>query len=146
MAELYSEEQIDKLSKYEKVLDKWVDMIDDAATVDVKKNSDFRKVRILLETINTSTESIHKAAANKAKADANKNNEESNKLLVAIALKELASDRNIQHDDSSRPHISSVRSAIISLLAPVLMAFSSRPSSSVPWPTSPETATTSQLL
>ena len=102
MAELYSEEQIDKLSKYEKVLDKWVDMIDDAATVDVKKNSDFRKVRILLETINTSTESIHKAAANKAKADANKNNEESNKLLVAIALKELASDRNIQHDDSSR--------------------------------------------
>jgi hypothetical protein len=38
----------------------------------------------------------------KAKADANKNNEESNKLLVAIALKELASDRNIQHDDSSR--------------------------------------------
>lgn len=77
-------------------------MIDDAATVDVKKNSDFRKVRILLETINTSTESIHKAAANKAKADANKNNEESNKLLVAIALKELASDRNIQHDDSSR--------------------------------------------
>ena len=102
MAELYSEEQIDKLSKYEKVLDKWVDMIDDAATVGVKKNSDFRKVRILLETINTSTESIHKAAANKAKADANKNNEESNKLLVAIALKELASDRNIQHDDSSR--------------------------------------------
>ena len=102
MAELYSEEQIDKLSKYEKVLDKWVDLIDDAATVDVKKNSDFRKVRILLETINTSTESIHKAAANKAKADANKNNEESNKLLVAIALKELASDRNIQHDDSSR--------------------------------------------
>ena len=102
MAELYSEEQIDKLSKYEKVLDKWVDMIDDAATVDVKKNSDFRKVRILLETINTSTESIHKAAANKAKADANKNNEESNKLLVAIALKELASDRNIQFDDSSR--------------------------------------------
>ena len=102
MAELYSEEQIDKLSKYEKVLDKWVDMIDDAATIDVKKNSDFRKVRILLETINTSTESIHKAAANKAKADANKNNEESNKLLVAIALKELASDRNIQHDDSSR--------------------------------------------
>ena len=102
MAELYSEEQIDKLSKYEKVLDKWVDMIDDAATVDVKKNSDFRKVRILLETINTSTESIHKAAANKAKADTNKNNEESNKLLVAIALKELASDRNIQHDDSSR--------------------------------------------
>lgn len=102
MAELYSEEQIDKLSKYEKVLDKWVDMIDDAATVDVKKNSDFRKVRILLETINTSTESIHKAAANKAKADANKNNEESNKLLVAIALKELASDKNIQHDDSSR--------------------------------------------
>ena len=102
MAELYSEEQIDKLSKYEKVLDKWVDMIDDAATVDVKKNSDFRKVRILLETINTSTESIHKAAANKAKADANKNNEESNKLLVAIALKEIASDRNIQHDDSSR--------------------------------------------
>ena len=102
MAELYNEEQIDKLSKYEKVLDKWVDMIDDAATVDVKKNSDFRKVRILLETINTSTESIHKAAANKAKADANKNNEESNKLLVAIALKELASDRNIQHDDSSR--------------------------------------------
>lgn len=102
MAELYSEEQIDKLSKYEKVLDKWVDMIDDAATVDVKKNNDFRKVRILLETINTSTESIHKAAANKAKADANKNNEESNKLLVAIALKELASDRNIQHDDSSR--------------------------------------------
>lgn len=102
MAELYSEEQIDKLSKYEKVLDKWVDMIDDAATVDVKKNSDFRKVRILLETINTSTESIHKAAANKAKADANKNNEESNKLLVAIALKELASDRNVQHDDSSR--------------------------------------------
>ena len=102
MAELYSEEQIDKLSKYEKVLDKWVDMLDDAATVDVKKNSDFRKVRILLETINTSTESIHKAAANKAKADANKNNEESNKLLVAIALKELASDRNIQHDDSSR--------------------------------------------
>ena len=102
MAELYSEEQIDKLSKYEKVLDKWVDMIDDAATVDVKKNSDFKKVRILLETINTSTESIHKAAANKAKADANKNNEESNKLLVAIALKELASDRNIQHDDSSR--------------------------------------------
>ena len=102
MAELYSEEQIDKVSKYEKVLDKWVDMIDDAATVDVKKNSDFRKVRILLETINTSTESIHKAAANKAKADANKNNEESNKLLVAIALKELASDRNIQHDDSSR--------------------------------------------
>lgn len=102
MAELYSEEQIDKLSKYEKVLDKWVDMIDTAATEDVKKNSDFRKVRILLETINTSTESIHKAAANKAKADANKNNEESNKLLVAIALKELASDRNIQHDDSSR--------------------------------------------
>ncbi len=102
MAELYSEEQIDKLSKYEKVLDKWVDMIDDAATVDVKKNSDFRKVRILLETINTSTESIHKAAANKAKADANKNNEESNKLLVAIALKELASDRNVQHDDNSR--------------------------------------------
>ena len=102
MAALYSEEQIDKLSKYEKVLDRWVDMIDDAATVDVKKNSDFRKVRILLETINTSTESIHKAAANKAKADANKNNEESNKLLVAIALKELASDRNIQHDDSSR--------------------------------------------
>ncbi len=102
MAELYSEEQMDKLSKYEKVLDKWVDMIDDAATVDVKKNNDFRKVRILLETINTSTESIHKAAANKAKADANKNNEESNKLLVAIALKELASDRNIQHDDSSR--------------------------------------------
>ena len=37
-----------------------------------------------------------------SKADANKNNEESNKLLVAIALKELASDRNIQHDDSSR--------------------------------------------
>jgi len=95
MAELYSEEQIDKLSKYEKVLDKWVDMIDDAATVDVKKNSDFRKVRILLETINTSTESIHKAAANKAKADANKNNEESNKF-IALSLQQLASKKSTQ--------------------------------------------------
>jgi hypothetical protein len=67
-------------------------MIDDAATVDVKKNSDFRKVRILLETINTSTESIHKAAANKAKADANKNNEESNKLLETMAEKQDQSE------------------------------------------------------
>ena len=42
--------------------------------------------------------------------------------------------------------ISSVRSATISLEAPVLIAFSSRPSSSVPCPTSAEAAITSQLL
>ena len=42
--------------------------------------------------------------------------------------------------------ISSVRSSMYSLDAPVLMAFSSRPSSSSPWPTSAETATISGLL
>ena len=43
-------------------------------------------------------------------------------------------------------HISSVRSAMMSLLAPVLMAFSSRPSSSSPWPTSAATAMISGSL
>ena len=42
--------------------------------------------------------------------------------------------------------ISSVRSAMYSLLAPVLMAFSSRPSSSSFWPTSPDTAMISGSL
>lgn len=89
---LYSETQVERLEKYEGLADKWVDLIDAQALEDVKNNKDFRKVRLLMEVISGSTESIHKAAANKAKAEATKSNEDV-KALIAYSLRELATKK-----------------------------------------------------
>lgn len=92
---LYSEAQEQRLESYEGLGDKWIKLIDEQAMADVKDNKDFRKVRLLMEVINSTTESIHKAAANKAKAEANKNNEDT-KTLIALSLQQLASKKSTQ--------------------------------------------------
>ena len=57
---LYSDAQEQRLESYEGLGDKWIKLIDEQAMDDVKKNTDFRKVRLLMEVINSTTESIHK--------------------------------------------------------------------------------------
>lgn len=89
---IYTDSQMAKLGKYEDLLDTIVDNL----TEDYKKNKDSRTVRLLLETVTTSTESIHKSASNKIKNEANKANEAST-VLVSTLLERLS-------DNSQNPH------------------------------------------
>ncbi len=88
MSEIYTDDQVNKLEKYENILDKMVDGL----SSQYDKTKDPRTARLLLETVTTSTESIHKTASNKLKLEANKGNDDV-KILVATMLKEIA-DKN----------------------------------------------------
>ena len=88
MSEIYTDAQVNKLEKYENILDKMVDGLNNH----YEKTKDPRTARLLLETVTTSTESIHKTASNKLKLEANKGNDDV-KILVATMLKEIA-DKN----------------------------------------------------
>ena len=93
MAEnIYTDSQVNKLEKYENILDNMVDVL----SADYNKNKDNRTARLLLETITTSTESIHKGASNKIKSEANKANEGAVALVTQL-LAEMS-------DNSKNPH------------------------------------------
>lgn len=102
---IYTDQQQEKLDKYENILDSLVDTLDGEVKKDTKKNGFVpgRTVRLLLETVATSTESIHKSAANKLKAEANKSNDDV-KIMIAQAFKAMATRQEALPDvtDSDR--------------------------------------------
>lgn len=89
MSDIYTEKQISKLEKYEDILDTMVDSLDN----EYKTTKNPKVIRLLLETVATSTESIHKTASNKLKNDANKGNENLQQTVAAM-LMQLADKEN----------------------------------------------------
>lgn len=87
---IYTDSQLNKLEKYENILDSMVDTL----SADYNKNKDSRTARLLLETITTSTESIHKGASNKIKSEANKANEGAVALVTQLLAQLSDNDKN----------------------------------------------------